>query len=239
MLKALMVRPAAFLAWLLVYLFMATTALAQQPAPSQAEVDRLQKAVQERDRALTEIARQLQEANSMPEDQRSAIAAAKAQALASYFQSQVSYNQNGDRLREYQQRIFSWQITAANWLLFVVMVVSLSGVVFAGYEMVATRRMLGSATTAPVYPAGAVAAPPQADGYAPAISTIVIEPTKIHITSAVIGIVILGLSLGFLYLFLKEVYAIKVFDITDTGTARVLTASAPDPNSQKPGEKTK
>jgi hypothetical protein len=195
---------------------LAPGARSQQSAPASipSDIASLQKAVQERDRALAELTTQIQQADAVTKEERATLAEAKLKALSSYYVSQASNYQNGDRLREYQQRVLSWQVSAANWLLLVVVLVALSGIVFAGYELVATRRLIGSAKSVPRGDAEPGSG----------TTTIIIEPTKIHITTAVVGIVVLGLSLGFLYLFIKEVYALKVLGIAGNGATQLVTA---------------
>lgn len=233
-----MLAPAA-----LIMLLAEVSTRAQQPAQPQQSVEALQQQINELNSVIADLSGQLSHLNSLDSKHREIVQEARSRSVQSYYESLVSANQNGDRLREHQQKVFAWQITAANWLLAVVMIVSLSGVAFAGYEMVSARRLIArgvltaeqsvrtkSVKTAATANADRKSTPASqeqekktdaknttANETSSPVTAITIEPTKIHITSAVIGIIILGLSLGFLYLFLKEVYAIKIFDIGHTG----------------------
>lgn len=179
------------------------------------------------------------------ERQRELLSDAQLRSWITYYESQQSLNRNGDRLREYQQRAFAWQLSAGNWLLAVVIIISLSGVAFAGYEMINARRLMATSIEARKAAlmleterlrAGGAAAGGGPTAQLPDIAalptTILIEPSKIQITSAVIGIVILTLSLGFQYLFLTTVYGIDVIDMTGTGKA-VVKAEAPAQEQQQ------
>lgn len=245
------IREFAILASIILSLLMeGGSAYAQQSAPPQAPPpdEALQQQVDQLNRVIVDLTGQISQMNSIDPKHREAVQEARGKSVQSYYESLVSLNQNGDRLREHQQKVFAWQIKAANCLLVVVMIISLSGVLFAGYEMLSARRLIASGVTAVENSSIKAVAAAIADnaqlpaGQAPENSTnnrgaspattITIEPTKIHITSAVIGIIILGLSLGFLYLFLKEVYAIKVFEITDTGGIKLSSQADPAPDKK-------
>ena len=191
-----------------------------QTPPTKAERGDLQEKLNEMNRVVLDLTKQLEDLRGIDATKRESIIAARNLSLQSFYESRVSFYRNGDRLREHQQYVFAWQIIAANCLLGIVMIVSLAGVAFAGYEMFTTRRLISqkSITSNSAHEASNPA------------TTIIIEPTKVHITSAVIGIVILGLSLGFLYLFLKEVYAIKIFDLSESGKIRFVEGIVPGVN---------
>lgn len=210
---------------------------AQSPQP-QADLAALQTLSEEKDQVIADLSQQLRTLRSLSDTDRSTINDASTRALASYYEGLISVNDNGNKLRLHQQAVFAWQLLAANVLLGVVVLVSVSGVLFAGYEMIVSRRLIaGNAAAATGTVTQGVVAPEAADPPAQApdpgaasplgVTTIVLEPTKIHITSAVIGIVILTLSLAFLYLFLREVYAINVIDITDRGVPHVISTKNP------------
>lgn len=234
------------------------SAFAQQPAPTQPlpSAEALQKQVDQLNRVILDLTGQISQTDALDPKHRQTVQEARSRSVQSYYESLVSLNQNGDRLREHQQKVFAWQITAANWLLAAVMIISMSGVLFAGYEMISSRGVIARKVIALEQSSAKAAAalannpsPPAGqdpekksdsedganNGVASPATTITIEPTKIHITSAVIGIIILGLSLGFLYLFLKEVYAIKVFEITDTGGIKLSSSADPAPD-KKPNQ---
>lgn len=98
-----------------------------------------------------------------------------------------------------------WQGTASNTLLWVVVIVTLSGVLFSGYQLIVTLRK----------------STPQGD------STVEISANRIRITTSVTGVVVLAISLAFLYLFLIEVYRINVIDLNGTNRGQSQTNSKP------------
>ncbi len=183
-------------------------------------VNELQDQLAASDAVIEELTDKLTNGGVLTEDQRLRIQAAQADALVSYQENQASLMRNSIALRAHQQAVFAWQIKAANWLLLIVVVISCCGVIFAGYEMVAGRQMMMAASKAiqasnqtdrgePEDPASLPLLPNPND------ITFILEPAKVQIRSAVIGLVILTISLGFLYLFLKEVYSIRVIDLTN------------------------
>lgn len=218
---------------LAVFAFAAASANAQAPTVAPTELQQLRIHSEEQERVIANLMAQIVAGRDYSLEQRGAIITAKAKAVQSYYDSQASYNQNGDRLRAYQQQVFAWQLMAGNWLLGVVVLLSVSGVAFAGYEMVASRRLVRG-NVAALATAGQTSPPPLEGAAAPAaaipnVSTITIEPTKVQITSAVIGIIILTLSLGFLYLFLRQVYSVDVIDLTDTGRSKLVSTRCVQP----------
>ena len=105
-----------------------------------------------------------------------------------------------------------WQARASEILIWVVVIVCLSGVVFSGYQL--------WRATAPT-PSGAT---PTALGE----TTVEASWQNVRITSSVIGLVVLVISVAYLYLFLKEVYDIKIagdLDATSSSTAAAGSAS--------------
>lgn len=87
---------------------------------------------------------------------------------------------------------FRWQRSASGWLLWLVILVVISGVVFSGVQLwrASSIKDLGGE------------------------STIEIEARKVKITSSVVGVIVLSISIVFFYFFLVEVYTIKVVDMS-------------------------
>jgi hypothetical protein len=86
---------------------------------------------------------------------------------------------------------FRWQRSASEWLLWLVVVVVLSGVVFSGIQLwrASSIKDLGGE------------------------STVEIETSKVRITTSVVGVIVLAISIVFFYFFLIEVYRVKVIDM--------------------------
>ena len=86
---------------------------------------------------------------------------------------------------------FKWQRSASERLLWLVVVVVFSGVVFSGFQLWRAsniKDMIGE-------------------------SGIEVEANKIKITTSVVGVMVLAISIIFFYFFLIEVYRIKVIDL--------------------------
>jgi hypothetical protein len=98
--------------------------------------------------------------------------------------------------RTYGTAPFVWQAKASEILIWVVVIVCLSGVVFSGYQ-------LWRATSPKTFDGSTV----KADGD-PLATNVELSWQNVRVTSSVIGLVVLVISVAYLYLFLKEVYRI-------------------------------
>lgn len=116
-----------------------------------------------------------------------------------------SYYAHLARMNEITEGKFTWQDRASNVTLWLVVFVVVSGIGLSFFQIwIAFHRGPGPGTSD---------------------TTIEASATSFRVTSSVVGIVILIISTGFLYLFLKEVYDIKLLDITKT-TAQPVQGSA-------------
>jgi hypothetical protein len=86
------------------------------------------------------------------------------------------------------EAVYAWQGLASNVSLFLVVLIVSAGVAFSGFQLWHAAKL------------GA----PQADSH------LEITFQKVRLTSSVVGIVVLALSFFFFYLFVKEIYAIKL-----------------------------
>jgi len=100
------------------------------------------------------------------------------------------------RMNEITEGKFVWQDRASNVTLWLVAFVVISGVGLSFFQIWIAFHKSPDATTN------------SSD------TTIEASATSFRVTSSVVGIIVLIISTGFLYLFLKEVYDIKVIDIT-------------------------
>ncbi len=82
---------------------------------------------------------------------------------------------------------FEWQGDASIVLLYLVVFIALIGIIFSGFQLWKAYKL----------------SDPQPE------TTLEVSAGKIRITSSVVGIIILTISLGFMYLFLQEVYPIR------------------------------
>lgn len=91
---------------------------------------------------------------------------------------------------------FKWQRSASERLLWLVVTVVISGILFSGVQLwrASSTKDLG----------------PE--------SSIEIASSKIKITSSVVGLIVLVISIVFFYFFLTEVYTVKIVDMTSSET---------------------
>jgi hypothetical protein len=148
------------------------------------------------------------------------------------------YGDYARKLAEIQLSTFTWQARASEILIWVVVVVSLAGVAFSGYQLWRATAPAPVPSRAPR--GGKAGATDAARAAAAAAGTTDIELSwqNVRITSSVIGLVVLVISVAYLYLFLKEVYAIKVAGELDAGaqsapaTPGAAKESVPDPKKE-------
>jgi hypothetical protein len=122
----------------------------------------------------------------------------KSQDAAQQGYNQYFYQQYAPELAKIQLDAFRWQATASRILIWVVVVVCLSGIIFSGYQL--------WRATAPG-PVGASAEKLNTD---PLAANVELSWQSVRVTSSVVGLVVLVISVAYLYLFLKEVYNIEV-----------------------------
>jgi hypothetical protein len=120
-------------------------------------------------------------------------------------------------LAESQLNAFKWQATASKILIWVVVIVCLSGVVFSGYQL--------WRATAPG-PVGGGADGKTAD---PLATNVELSWQNVRVTSSVIGLVVLVISVAYLYLFLKEVYHIEMVGDLTSKVEKAAKENLPGP----------
>lgn len=139
---------------------------------------------------VPELRRQLHEAQMSTSDSAN-VRTARENYLIAYFSSEAA-------LFEAKARVFAWQIFAANAILALVALLSVSGILFAGYQLWQSAR----------HPK-----------IGPASIEMEISLQKFRLQSGVIGIAVLAFSGLFLVLFLKEVYRVELVPLTSGATA--------------------
>lgn len=108
------------------------------------------------------------------------------------------------RINDVQINKFVWQDRASEVTLWLVVIVVVSGLAMSGFQLwIAFRRPDHSTDT-----------------------TIDLSAQKFRVTSSVVGIVVLIISIGFLFLFLREVYDIKMVSSTENSGPAGVAASA-------------
>jgi len=130
---------------------------------------------------VPELQRQIQELQaSMSES--SSVQTAREKYVIAYFDSEAA-------LFDIKTRVYAWQIFAANTILMLVSILSISGVAFAGYQLWQSARQ------------------PKSEQ---ASVEMEVSMQKFRLQSGVVGIAVLAFSGIFLVLFLKEVYKIEI-----------------------------
>lgn len=192
------------IAMLLATLFSVSTALAAVDAQTA-----------ERDHAELQLAKarvaQLTDEISRFKAEQAASSASSAQATASsvaYEKYLASFYDQESRFRDSYLRISAWQIFAANCVLALVMLLSISGVVFAGFQLWTAAKLAHTDAT-----------------------TVNLEVSRksVRLQTSVVGIVILVISGGFLILFLHDVYRIDI--VTPESEPHAAAANPSQPAS--------
>jgi hypothetical protein len=117
----------------------------------------------------------------------------------------VSAYQTDVALRARNVALYEWQSSASDNMRILVWVVVLSGIAMAIYQLVIVMQIeLWRARRATRRSADAAPAEPPA-----AAHQLEIGLGKVQVTSSIAGIVVLVISIAFLYLYLTEVYAMK------------------------------
>ncbi|WP_337660408.1 hypothetical protein [Anderseniella sp. Alg231-50] len=203
------------------YAWMSVVPLAAQETTETSQIERLRAAVIERDTRVVELEKQLAglQQQSLGDEANAKIKAEKLKTTLAYEQSLQAYYVSNRKLREQQQAGFAWQRKAADWILVLVVIITLSGIVFSGFELYTAIRT----------PISSLQAPATANNQPitqQAVTTIDISATSLKITSAVIGLIVLGFSMAFLYLFLDKVYGIELIDLSGSRQAVAMQGSA-------------
>ena len=125
--------------------------------------------------------------------------------------------------RKFYQESYAWHLFSTRLLMGVVLAIVGCGLWFTYIQF--TRS---TARAAPVHQSGEVA-PPQAE-WSPTPTSVKIGPGGLEITSQVIGLLVLGFSLAFFYLYVRDVYPIQESQLrshADADPAAAVRAAAP------------
>nr|WP_298690681.1 hypothetical protein [uncultured Dongia sp.] len=108
-------------------------------------------------------------------------------------------------LRRHNVALYRWQASASDDMRILVWVVVLAGIGMAIYQLVIIMQIeLWRARRRPSKAAADPAAPP---GIPP--QQLELGLGKVQVTSSIVGVVVLVISIAFLYLYVTEVYSIK------------------------------
>ena len=112
------------------------------------------------------------------------------------------YDEYARKLAQIQLDTFLWQARASEILVWLVVVICLSGIVFSGYQLLKATTLVPGAVEKGEVTKVSVSQPLE--------TTLELSTEQVRLTSSVIGLVVLIISLGYLYLFLNQVYEVKV-----------------------------
>jgi len=104
-----------------------------------------------------------------------------------YREAQIAEYDHSIALMKYTRSMLDWVLYASNFCLWLVSIIVLAGVAFSGFQLWQAARL----------------GVPQAE------TKLEIATNQFRLTSSVVGIVVLGMSFFFFYLFVKEIYAVK------------------------------
>lgn len=204
---------------LLILFALPSIVMAQTPS-----VDELQKSVQAAQNdaaALRDVATKLKAQN---EDLRKRVEGKEAALWDHYYKAKESEYDFQAEMMNINSRSFQHQNVASYVILALVVFVVCGGLYFAHVQLMAGLKPITSITTGvqPVVPApepgqapvaGVAPVPDPAPANVPlGTTTLAAEVGKVTVTSSVVGVIVLVISLAFLYIYTREVYHIQVID---------------------------
>lgn len=114
------------------------------------------------------------------------LAQANSPLNRKYIDAKVAYYDYQIRMMKAAEALYDWQQTASTVILILVVILVTAGVIFSGFQLWQAVK-----------------------GGAPQASTeLELSATRFHVTSSVVGILVLTISLAFSYLFITRVYTI-------------------------------
>ncbi len=208
------------------------TAYAQVQVPQQAAEPTVPQSAQELEAALraersrsADLMKMIEMLDANYQDALQAQTAIGLPVIRAYANAWVArYKMAEDNMRQ-ASSIYAWQLRASDAILTLVLIVTIAGVLFAGWQLGVSSWILITSKD---------------KQFAPGDNELVIEPGKISVTSASVGVVVLVLSLAFLYLFLDRVYQIDpnvapdIEAVPDGNAEPPKGAEAPKPAADKP-----
>jgi hypothetical protein len=110
----------------------------------------------------------------------------------------------------YRNDVFAWQLFSSKVVFVVVLAVVFTGLAFSGIQFYLDYRVK-TMPLPPVTAAAKISVPSTADAVTdtkPVTTTVEISKDKIMISSPVLGVIVLAMSITFLYLYLQYIYPI-------------------------------
>ncbi|MCK0097743.1 hypothetical protein MWU60_19375 [Yoonia sp. F2084L] len=137
------------------------------------------------------------------------------QVIDQYNQAQIDHYKYEQDLREHAVAVLEWQLTAGWLILFLVMGVASLGI-FLSYQEVIGGLRKSKKDDELIKNQELQAA--LANASASEKTELILSLQKVQVTSAVTGVVILVLSLGFLYLFVDRVFSLNPTNLSESDT---------------------
>jgi hypothetical protein len=117
----------------------------------------------------------------------------------------VRYYTQEAEVRDAEVAAYRWQLTAANWILGLVYLLTTAGLVFCGYQLWRSSRL---------------------SKLPPNLVEIELSVSKLKLQTSLIGIAVLVVSYAFLLVFTREIYQIRMVEGAKTSAPSVATAAA-------------
>lgn len=164
------------------------------PAPAMPSLAAELAAEKAQTAALLQAIEEITARPAYPPDIQSKLLRQDGELQLAYQSAQLAKYDHLKGMLAVESRIYEWQRSASWAVTVLVILVTLSGLLFSGAQLAVSLRALWNANM-------------------PGLDTdktgITISPTEVSLTSAGIGVVVLTLSIAFLYLFLDKVYRIE------------------------------
>lgn len=117
----------------------------------------------------------------------------------------VRYYAQEAEVRDAEVAAYRWQLTAANWILGLVYLLTVAGIVFCGYQLWRSARL---------------------SKLPPNLVNVEISLSKLKLQTSLIGISVLVVSYAFLLVFTREIYQIRIIEGPKTASMSTATPVA-------------
>lgn len=151
-------------------------------------------------------------AASSASDMDSAVEKASNEALVAYYQAYGRALKYHEEERAQARVQIEWQMTTSRIVFVIVVAIVMSGVLFCWAQFVSARRKPTSRS----------------------VADIEIGASGVKISSPVLGVIVLGLSLAFFYLYLQFVYPIRIIGEMPQSRAEPSIAQSTESTRHQP-----
>jgi hypothetical protein len=210
-----------FMRFHLVVLFLCAGLITNSAIAQEKSIEDIQKALvasEAEAKTMRDVAVRLKEQNN---ELRKRVEGKEAALWDRYYKAKESEYDFQVRMMDVNTHNFGHQQIASYAILFLVVCVVLGGLFFAHVQLMAGLRPLAIPNTASTLQIAAVVPAPidskDAGGQVVpqtnlGTTTLAAEAGKVTVTSSVVGVIVLIISLAFLYIYTREIYHIQVID---------------------------